>query len=51
MLSQGYTTKRMAEELFVSDNTVRSHVKSLYRKTDLHSRQDAIDFVNAHMAS
>lgn len=50
MLSRGYTTKRMAEELFVSDNTVRSHVKSLYRKTDLHSRQDAIDFVNDRMA-
>jgi LuxR family maltose regulon positive regulatory protein len=33
----------MAEELVVSVNTVRSHVKSIYGKLDVHSRIEAVE--------
>jgi LuxR family maltose regulon positive regulatory protein len=33
----------MAEQLFVSRNTVKSHLKSLYRKLEVSSRADAVD--------
>jgi ATP/maltotriose-dependent transcriptional regulator MalT len=33
----------MAEQLFVSRNTVKSHVKSLYRKLEVSSRADAVE--------
>ncbi len=33
----------IAEELFVAPSTVRSHIKSIYSKLDVHSRADAVD--------
>ena len=36
------TTDAMAAELFLSPETVRSHVKSIYRKLGVNSRDDAI---------
>jgi two-component system, NarL family, response regulator LiaR len=36
------TTDEMASELFLSPETVRSHVKSIYRKLGVNSRDDAI---------
>ena len=36
------TTDVMAAELFLSPETVRSHVKSIYRKLGVNSRDDAI---------
>ena len=35
----------MSETLFVSENTVRSHCKNLYRKLDVHNRQQVFDLV------
>ena len=32
-----------AEQLFVSRNTVKSHVKNLYRKLEVSSRADAVE--------
>jgi LuxR family maltose regulon positive regulatory protein len=32
----------IASELFVSVNTVKTHVKSIYRKLDVARRQDAV---------
>lgn len=43
LIGQGVTTdSALAEELHVSSSTVQSHVKSLLRKTELHSRVDLI---------
>lgn len=39
---QGYNVPAAAQKLFISENTVRSHTKSLYRKFDVHSRQELI---------
>lgn len=44
-LSQGYSAKRIAEALYVSYETVRSHTSGIYRKMNIHSKQDLIDEV------
>ena len=48
-LSMGYTMQRIAEVQYVSQNTVRSHVKGLYRKLDCHSKQEVIELVIRRM--
>ena len=42
LLPTHLTDARMAEQLFVSRNTVKTHVKSLYRKLEVSSRADAV---------
>ena len=42
LLPTHFTDAQMAEQLFVSRNTVKSHVKSLYRKLEVSSRADAV---------
>lgn len=44
-LCQGRTRPYIAESLFLSENTVRSYTKSMYRKLDVHSKQELIDLV------
>lgn len=46
LVSQGNTVKKIAELLFLSESTVRTHTKNLYRKLGCHSKQEVIDFVN-----
>src|SRR4029079_17132947 len=41
-LEPGRSTDEIAETLVVSDETVRSHVKNILRKLDVHSRADAV---------
>jgi len=36
------SSTELAEELFISRNTVRSHIKNIYGKLNVHSRKDAI---------
>ena len=53
MLLKGHTKQRIAEELFIAYNTVRSHVRSIYTKCDAHSQQDLItqfeaDYLSSH---
>lgn len=45
LIIRGRDVARMAETLFVSENTVRSHCKNLYRKLDVHNRQQVFDLV------
>jgi LuxR family maltose regulon positive regulatory protein len=42
-LGSGLTEREIARELFVSFNTVHTHVKSLYRKLGVSSRAEAIE--------
>lgn len=44
----GYTQKRVAEELFISQSTAHAHIKRIYAKTDMHSRQELIDYLNQY---
>ena len=49
LLLKGYTKNRAAEELCISYNTVRSHVRNIYVKCDAHSQQDLIDGLEAYL--
>lgn len=44
---QGCNVPTAAQKLFISENTVRSHTKSLYRKFGVHSRQELIGLFSA----
>lgn len=41
----GHTQARVSEELQLSQNTVHTHIKRIYEKTDLHSRQEILDYI------
>lgn len=45
-LHRGFSVKKMAELMCVSTSTVQTHIASLYRKLDVHSKQELIDLVN-----
>lgn len=40
LIARGRSVAAIAEELFVSENTVRTHSKHIYTKLDIHSRQE-----------
>ncbi|MEG0790421.1 MAG: LuxR C-terminal-related transcriptional regulator [Gordonibacter sp.] len=44
----GYTQKRVAEELFITQGTAHAHIKRIYAKTGLHSRQEILDYLQQH---
>ena len=44
-LGQGRTTRAISEKLVVSENTVKYHIKSIYQKLDVHSRDEVIDLI------
>lgn len=41
-IANGKTRGRIAEEMFIDLETVKSHLKNIYAKLDVHSRADAI---------
>jgi DNA-binding CsgD family transcriptional regulator len=45
LLARGRNTEAMREKLIVSQNTIKTHVKSVYAKLDIHSQQELIDLV------
>ncbi len=46
---RGYSLQRIAELDVISLNTVKSHWKNLYRKLEVHTRQELIDFIEARL--
>lgn len=48
-LSRGYSTKKIADILFISQGTVLSHTKGIYRKIDVHTKQEVIDYIDTKM--
>lgn len=50
LLARGRNRSFIAAELTIGDETVKSHIKSVYRKMDLHSQQDVIDLVESESA-
>jgi DNA-binding CsgD family transcriptional regulator len=45
LLARGYAPAYIADELVIADSTVRTHVKSIYRKLGVTSREALIDLV------
>lgn len=43
MLSQGLRYKEIAEKLFISTETVRTHIHNIYEKLQVNSRTDALN--------
>ena len=47
LIARGNTVAHIAELLFVSENTVRTHSKRIYVKLDIHKRQELIALVES----
>ncbi|MEG0017021.1 MAG: helix-turn-helix transcriptional regulator, partial [Gordonibacter sp.] len=45
LLAKGRDVPSIAKQLFISENTVRSHSKNVYRKLDVHSKQELLDLL------
>lgn len=47
-LARGRSAKVIAEALFVSESTIRTHTRRILEKTCLHSKQELIDLVEKY---
>ena len=45
LLSQGLRYKEIADKLFLSTETVRTHIRNIYEKLQVNSRTDALNKV------
>ena len=50
-LAKGRNAAYIQNKLTISPHTVKSHIYSIYRKTDIHSQQSLMDFVEDYPAS
>lgn len=48
LLALGKSRRAVAAELFVSEDTVKTHTRNLYRKLGVHSRDDLKGLLNSH---
>lgn len=42
LLTRGKTIASIADELYVSENTVKAHTKAIYRKLEVHTREELL---------
>jgi DNA-binding CsgD family transcriptional regulator len=45
LIATGHNRQSIARQLFISEETVKSHQKKIYRKLGVHNQQEAIDTV------
>ena len=43
LIAEGLSNQQIGLRLFISENTVKTYTKRVYRKLDVHSKQDIID--------
>lgn len=51
LVSEGLTTRQIAERAFISENTVKQHLKRIYAKTDVSNRAELIQLTWASSAA
>ena len=44
LVAKGHNNRVIAGELFISENTVKNHVRNILEKLQLHSRMEAVMF-------
>jgi len=49
LLTRGRSRRVISEELYISEETVKTHIQQLYRKFNVHSRQELIDFYESRL--
>jgi two-component system NarL family response regulator len=42
LVARGMTNREIADELFISENTVKNHVRNILEKLHLHTRMEAV---------
>ena len=47
LLARGRSSTYIGEALYLSPNTVRGHIKNIYAKLGVHSKQEIIDLFTA----
>lgn len=45
LLLKGYTNKRIIEELFISENTLKVHNRNIYRKLQVKNRKELFQLI------
>ena len=48
LYASGFTQKRVAEQLHISQTTAHTHIGRIYGKTGLHSRQELLDYMRQY---
>lgn len=51
LLAKGRSLPFVQNELYISSGTAQTHARHIYRKLDVHSRQEFLDLVEARLAS
>ncbi len=46
LMIKGWSDQRIADELVISYHTIRSHVRHIYTKTEVHNREELLDKIN-----
>ncbi len=51
LVYEGYTNPEIAEELYISRNTVKKHIQNIYEKTGVSNRMELVHLVNSKPAN
>ena len=49
LLAQRYNRPQICELLVISDETVKTHIKHIYQKLSIHTREDLVELVNREL--
>ncbi|MBQ3387272.1 MAG: hypothetical protein IJG53_08110 [Eggerthellaceae bacterium] len=47
LFAQGYSLSKVSQELYISLGTAQSHIKNIYRKLDVHSKDELIALIDS----
>ena len=45
LFARGRSSSRIADDLYISSGTASTHLRNIYRKLDVHSRQELLDLI------